>query len=56
MPSPFDLPMDRRRSDSTKWRYFDEDVLPLWTADMDFRVAEPIVDALRARVEHRILG
>jgi cystathionine beta-lyase len=56
MPSPFDLPIDRRRSDSTKWRYFDEDVLPLWTADMDFRVAEPIVEALRARVDHGIFG
>lgn len=35
------------------WR---EDVLPMWVADMDFRVAEPIVDALRARVEHGVFG
>jgi cystathionine beta-lyase len=52
----FDLPIDRKNSDSTKWNYFDADVLPLWTADMDFRVAEPIVAALRARVEHGVFG
>ncbi len=33
-----------------------EDVLPMWVADMDFRVAEPIVEALRARVEHGVFG
>ncbi len=56
MAHDFDRLIDRRRSDSTKWNYFDDDVLPLWTADMDFRVAEPIVDALRARVDHGIFG
>ena len=32
-----DRPVDRRGSDSTKWRVYGPDVLPLWTADMDFR-------------------
>jgi len=52
----FDQPIDRRHSDSTKWRVYGADVLPLWTADMDFRVPEPVVDALRARVEHGVFG
>ena len=56
MPYSFDQPIDRRHSDSTKWHVYGPDVLPLWTADMDFRVAEPVVDALRARVEHGVFG
>lgn len=32
------------------------DIIPLWVADMDFRVAEPILDALRTRIEHKIFG
>jgi cystathionine beta-lyase len=56
MRDDFDFRIDRRRSDSTKWRHFDDDVLPLWTADMDFRVAEPVIDALRTRVEHGVFG
>jgi len=52
----FDQPVDRLHSDSTKWRVYAGDVLPLWTADMDFRVAEPILAALRERVEHGVFG
>lgn len=52
----FDVPLDRRDSDSTKWRHFAPDVLPLWTADMDFRVADPVIQALHARVDHGIFG
>jgi len=52
----FDQIIDRRSSDSTKWHHFDADVLPLWTADMDFRVAEPIVQALHQRVDHGVFG
>jgi cysteine-S-conjugate beta-lyase len=52
----FDTIIDRRHSDSTKWNIYPADVLPLWTADMDFRGPEPIVDALRARVEHGVFG
>ncbi len=29
-----------------KWQRFDNDVLPLWVADMDFPIAEPIREAL----------
>ena len=48
MPYSFDQPIDRLHSDSTKWHVYGPDVLPLWTADMDFRVPEPVVAALRA--------
>lgn len=34
-----------------KWRQYPSDVLPLWVADMDFPVAEPIKQALRAYVD-----
>ena len=33
-----------------------EDVLPLWVADMDFRVAEPILKRLHDCVDHGIFG
>ena len=59
MPSAFDFdtPVDRRATSSTKWnRYRGRDVLPLWVADMDFRCAPAIVEALRARVEHGVFG
>lgn len=32
------------------------DVIPMWVADMDFRVAQPIIDALHRRVEHGVFG
>ncbi len=31
-------------------------MLPLWVADMDYPVAEPVLQALRSRVEHGIFG
>jgi cystathionine beta-lyase len=53
----FDTAIDRRPTSSTKWnRYKGRDVIPLWVADMDFRCAPAIVDALRARVEHGVFG
>ncbi|WP_018111532.1 MalY/PatB family protein [Thermus igniterrae] len=39
------------RKDSLKWSAYPEDVLPLWVADMDFPVAEPIRKAIRERAE-----
>lgn len=41
------LDLDRlRRRTSAKWRWFDPDVLPLWVAEMDVPLAEPVVAAL----------
>jgi cystathionine beta-lyase len=52
----FDRPIDRRASDSDKWHYYGENVLPLWVADMDFPSPEPVIRALRERVEHGVFG
>ncbi|MEJ2734139.1 MAG: PatB family C-S lyase [Anaerolineae bacterium] len=51
----FDQVLDRRPTDSVKWNYYG-DALPLWVADMDFRAPEPVIRALRLRVEHGIFG
>ena len=56
MTYDFDRPIDRRRSDSSKWRRYGPDVLPLWVADMDFQSPEPVIRALRERVEHGVYG
>lgn len=52
----FDSIPDRRNSDSFKWNFYSEDVLPMWVADMDFLSPEPVVRALRERVEHGVYG
>jgi cystathionine beta-lyase len=56
MKYDFDQIIDRRCSDSIKWRMYADDVLPMWVADMDFVSAEPIVQALHRRVEHGVFG
>ncbi len=56
MATNFDTLLDRRHSDSAKWRQYAEDVLPLWVADMDFRAPEPVLQALSERVEHGVFG
>jgi cystathionine beta-lyase len=52
----FDRIVDRRASDSNKWRKFAADVLPFWVADMDFPSPPAVVRALRERVEHGFFG
>ncbi|MEW5982232.1 MAG: PatB family C-S lyase [Acidobacteriota bacterium] len=52
----FDHVIDRRHSDSTKWRHYEADVLPLWTADMDFVSPAPVMEALAERIGHGIFG
>ena len=49
----FDTVIDRRNTDSIKWNVA-ENVLPMWVADMDFRTAPEILDALKARLDHGI--
>ena len=57
MKYDFDEPVSRRGTNSYKWDTVkDEDVLPMWVADMDFRTAPTIVGALQKRVEHGIFG
>lgn len=61
----FDEVVDRRHTNSMKWAYARQfltpeqaaaDPLPMWVADMDFRVAQPILDVLHAEVDMGILG
>ncbi|MFW5713265.1 MAG: MalY/PatB family protein [Brevefilum sp.] len=52
----FDQVIDRRKTESIKWNHFDEDVLPMWVADMDFRSPQTVIDALHDRVDHGIFG
>ena len=57
----FDTTIDRRNTDCLKYdfaqkRGMAEDLLPLWIADMDFRISSYIQDALNRRVEHGIFG
>lgn len=47
---------DRRKTESVKWGLYGKDVLPMWVADMDFVSPQPVVDALKERVEHGIFG
>lgn len=57
MASNFNERIDRRHSDSLKWqKYGDQDILPLWVADTDFRSPQCIIDALTQRVEHGVFG
>lgn len=57
MKYDFDTQILRRGTDSYKWDSAkSEDVLPMWVADMDFRTAPAIVDALERRVKHGIFG
>ncbi|NLI25599.1 MAG: putative C-S lyase [Bacteroidales bacterium] len=57
----FDRIIPRTGTNSVKYdgvlhTFGSEDVIPLWVADMDFRCPEPVVEALRQRVEHGIYG
>ena len=53
----FDKIVPRRGNRSYKWdSAAADDVLPLWVADMDFRMAPPVVEALERRVRHGIFG
>lgn len=56
----FDEVVDRKNSNSSKWNSsemkYNKDILPMWVADMDFKVADEILDALKEPIEHGVLG
>ena len=53
----FDEIVNRRGTDCEKWDGGEaEGLLPMWVADMDFRTAPCVTDALRKRVEHGVFG
>jgi len=56
MTYDFDCIVNRCGTDSIKWCHYPPDTLPLWVADMDFRSPEPVLAALRERVQHGVFG
>jgi cysteine-S-conjugate beta-lyase len=59
----FDEIIERRDTDSIKWSrkrlkedFGAEDSIPMWVADMDFKAAPPIIDAIVARAQHGVYG
>lgn len=57
----FDQVVDRTGNLSAKYderlkKFGTEDVIPLWIADMDFKTAQPVIDALKARAEEGLWG
>lgn len=57
----FDEPINRENTGSFKFDYTGEyfgtsDLIPMWVADMDFRTPDFIMEAIRNRTEHEILG
>ena len=55
MKHDFDTPVNRRNTDSLKWDVA-ENELPMWVADMDFKTAPEITEAIIKRAEHGIFG
>jgi cysteine-S-conjugate beta-lyase len=56
MTTNFDQIINRRGTDSAKWTYYGDEALPLWVADMDFAIPEPVQKALRERIDHGVFG
>jgi cystathionine beta-lyase len=52
----FDNVIDRHNTNSAKWDGGNADLLPMWVADMDFEVPQPVKDAIAKRAEHGIFG
>lgn len=53
--------IERRGTSSVKWDatealFGEKDLLPMWVADMDFPVAESIVNAVNERAKHPVFG
>ncbi|MFT8338292.1 MalY/PatB family protein [Schleiferilactobacillus harbinensis] len=53
--------VDRHHTNTLKWdalddRFGNPDLLPLWVADMEFKTAQPVRDALVKRVEEGVFG
>lgn len=57
----FDLEIKRNNTNSLKWDFYEErgknkDYLPLWVADMDFKLPDEILNPLIKRINHGIFG
>ena len=57
MKHNFDQIIPRKDTHSTKWlKFSDEDVLPMWIADMDFACPSVITNAMTQRIDQGIFG
>ena len=57
----FDTVIDRKNTNSLKYDFMKQrgkpdHVLPLWVADMDFRISQEIIEALHEKTKHGIFG
>ncbi len=52
----FDKITERRGTDSVKWDLHDNNIIPMWVADMDFQSPPEVRDAIIKRAEHGIYG
>lgn len=57
----FDEVIDRKNTNSIKYDFAvrrgkPENLLPLWVADMDFKISGKVLDALHERIDHGIFG
>ncbi|PCS24083.1 MalY/PatB family protein [Candidatus Enterovibrio escicola] len=53
----FDVEIDRTNSSSNKWdKYRDQDILPMWVADCDFKSPPSVMKALHERIAHGVFG
>ena len=55
MKYDFDAVINRRGTDSVKWNV-GKNELPMWVADMDFRLAPEIEKAIKNRMDHGVFG
>ncbi len=57
MKHNFDQVISRKETFSTKWlKFSEEDVIPMWIADMDFVCPDEITSAIKERVDQGIFG
>ena len=61
MKYDFDKVVERSNTASVKWDATEElfgekELLPLWVADMDFKVPDEVVKAIQSQAEHGIFG
>ncbi|MCU4675015.1 pyridoxal phosphate-dependent aminotransferase [Catenovulum sp. 2E275] len=57
MSFDFDHIIDRKPTHSFKWdKYQGQDVIPMWVADAEFKPPQAVIDAIKERTEHGILG
>ncbi|MFA6932752.1 MAG: cystathionine beta-lyase, partial [Bacteroidales bacterium] len=57
----FDQIIERENTDSLKYSWREQifgtnEVKPMWVADMDFKTPEFILEAIKSRLNHPVLG